>query len=189
MTLRTLDRDVIDNLLRELARRIHERGIPAGIRVIGGAAIALPYLRDRRATTDVDATLSPVAPVLEVAAEMAVEHDLPPDWLNDRAKMFVPFAELNDWIELYREGDVVVPVASASMLLAMKLAASRGIRDADDITGLLAICGITSVEHAQELYERYHAQEVLPPRAVARIERYVASLADLEDGGAASLAE
>ena len=68
-------------------------------------------------------------------------------------------------------------VASAPMLLAMKLAANRGLRDSGDIQGLLRTCGVTSVEQAQAIYETYHAQGVLSSSAQARVR----ALLDQED--------
>ncbi|HSO03889.1 MAG TPA: hypothetical protein VLQ92_05370 [Candidatus Limnocylindrales bacterium] len=47
----------------------------------------------------------------------------------------------------------------------MKLAANRGLRDSGDTEGLLRTCGVSSVEQAQAIYETYHAQGVLSPRA------------------------
>jgi hypothetical protein len=54
------------------------------------------------------------------------------------------------------------------MLLAMKLRASRA-RDHDDIGFLLGACGVTTIEQAQEIYERYLHQEVLSEAATARV--------------------
>jgi hypothetical protein len=109
---------------------------------------------DRRSTADIDAVLLPAAPVRAMAATMAVERDLPADWLNDAAVAYVPLVGLSDWHEIFRVGDVTVSVGSVLMLLAMKLRANRGRRDTDDIEYLLGECGVTSVEDAQEIYER-----------------------------------
>ena len=49
--------------------------------------------------------------------------------------------------------------------IAMKLAANRGLRDSGDTEGLMRTCGVSSVEQAQAIYETYHAQGVLSPRA------------------------
>lgn len=171
-----LSRDDITALLHELASRLHDRGVSAGIRLVGGAALAIAYY-DRRTTSDIDAVLTPVDPVLEVVAEIAAEQNLPADWLNNKALGYVPFVGLHDWVEVFRDGDVSVSVARAELLLAMKLAADRGRRDADDITALLDICGITSVDQAQDLYETYHSQAVLSAGAVARIEAHLAARA------------
>jgi hypothetical protein len=55
----------------------------------------------------------------------------------------------------------------------MKLRANRGIRDSADIEFLLAACNVDSVNDAQAIYERYHAQEVLSPGAVARVQQWL----------------
>ena len=70
--------DDIDELLHELARRLNERGQPATIRLVGGAALVA---RDYRTTTtfDIDAVFQPEDAVLDVAAEIAAERNLPPN--------------------------------------------------------------------------------------------------------------
>lgn len=169
-------RDDILELLREVASRLRERGVSAGIRLVGGAALAVAYY-DRRATADIDAALSPAEPILEVVAEIAAERNLPTDWLNDKAMGYIPFVGMDEWVEVFRDGDVSVSVGRAEMLLAMKLAANRGRRDSDDIAVLLDICEIASVEQAQELYETYHSQAVLPAAAAARVEAHLVARA------------
>lgn len=86
---------------------------------------------------------------------------------------YIPPVGSEDWIEIYRCGQVVVSIGSTPMLLAMKLLANRGIRDSDDIEFLLSACEITSVQDAQDIYERYHAQEMLSDSAIARIEHWL----------------
>ncbi|MGB7983320.1 MAG: hypothetical protein WCF36_21280 [Candidatus Nanopelagicales bacterium] len=170
-----LDRTLITELLHDLAHRLALTGQPAAIRLVGGAAIAVGYF-DRRATLDIDAVYHPGDLVERVAAEIAAERGLPADWLNNHALGFVPFVGQDEWTELFTYGPITVFVASAPMLLAMKLAANRGLRDSGDIEGLLRTCGVTSVEQAQAIYETYHAQGVLSPSAQARVrallERY-----------------
>ena len=163
----------VENLLRELARRVHARGVAAGIRVVGGAAIALMN-PDRRVTQDIDALLLPEEPLRNIAALMAAERGLTQDWLNDAAKAYVPLVGLEDWQEVFREGDVAIYIGSIEMLLAMKLLANRGRRDTSDIEFLLGRCQITSLEQAQEIYERYHAQDVIAGAAAARIANWLA---------------
>jgi len=68
---------------------------------------------------------------------------------------------------------VSISIGSPQMMLAMKLFSNRGIRDSDDIEYLLSTCGVTSVQDAQEIYERYHAQDVLDDSAVARVEHWL----------------
>jgi hypothetical protein len=59
----------------------------------------------------------------------------------------------------------------------MKLAANRGRRDSSDIEFLLARCGVRSVQDAQDIYESYHAQDVLTPAAEARIRHWLETTA------------
>jgi hypothetical protein len=161
-------------LLHELASRMNDAGIQGFIRVVGGAAIAL-LNPDRRLTVDIDALVLPLGSADSIIAELAEEHELPKDWINDAAKGFIPLVGLDEWIEVEVIGGVSISIASIDMLLAMKLYANRSTRDADDITFLLDACNITSVEHAQEIYERYHAQDVIKDSAVIRIEHWLAS--------------
>jgi methanogenic corrinoid protein MtbC1 len=52
MTL--FDRDLLEEGLRQLVARLRASGIRSGIRIIGGAALALRYF-DRASTVDIDA--------------------------------------------------------------------------------------------------------------------------------------
>ena len=169
-----LDPLTISELLHELAARLAASGATAGVRIVGGAAIALMNpLRDT--TTDIDAALVPPGPIVAVVSEMAVERGLPADWLNAAALGFIPPVGLEDWRDVIRLGTVTIQIASPELLLAMKLFANRGTRDAADIDFLLGYCGVTSVEQAQEIYERYHAQDVLTDSAAARVQHWLDS--------------
>ncbi len=168
----TMSAAQVRSLLEELARRLDLAGVSAGVRVVGGAALAVLDV-DRRATSDIDAVVVPAGAASEVIQGMAVDYDLPANWLNDAALAYIPLVGNEDWIEIYRSGQVVISIGSTPMLLAMKLLANRGIRDSDDIEFLLSACEITSVQHAQDIYERYHAQEMLSDSAIARIEHWL----------------
>lgn len=87
---RTLGAADIDQLLHELARRLAATGATAGIRVVGGAAIALMD-SNRRATQDIDDVLLPAGPVQAIAGQIASELGLSVDWINDAARAYVPF--------------------------------------------------------------------------------------------------
>lgn len=74
-----------------------------------------------------------------------------------------------DWVSFdVREG-VEVRIADAPLLLAMKLRAARGRRDAGDIDLLLDACDISTAEAAVAVFERYYPEELLPPRAQAQL--------------------
>ena len=159
-----LDRDDLIHGLRRVIAKLHERGEPAGIRIIGGAALSLRYF-DRRTTDDIDAKLYPADPTLAAAVEVAAENNWPEDWLNSKADHFIPIARDVGWEPIYDDDQVSVWVASAPALLAMKLRASRTGRDDDDIANLLAICEIADIEQADAHYESFYPGEVLADNA------------------------
>ena len=164
----------VRGLLEELADRLDAAGITAGVRVVGGAALSI-LDSGRRATADIDAVIVPSGVAESIISVMATEHDLPSTWLNDAALAYIPPVGLEDWTEVLRRGTVGVSIGSVRMLLAMKLRANRGVRDRDDIEFLLEECGVTSLEDAQEIYEEYHAQDVLSPGAAARVQHWLDS--------------
>lgn len=84
-----LDADGVRSLFAELSDRLSVAGISAQLFVVGGAAMALAYNRDRL-TRDVDALFVPAPEVRQIAEAMSGGHGLEPDWLNDAAKGFLP---------------------------------------------------------------------------------------------------
>lgn len=164
-------------LLTELATRLDDAGIAAGIRVVGGAALSILDV-GRRSTTDIDAVVVPAGVADGIVAALGKEHGLPSNWLNDAALAYIPPVGPEDWVEVFRRGNVSVSIGSVQMLLAMKLLANRGVRDSDDIELLLEACDVTSVEDAQSIFETYQAQDVLSPAAVARVQNWL----DKRDG-------
>jgi hypothetical protein len=64
----TLDRDDLVQGLREVVAELHRLGQPAGIRIVGGAALALRYF-DRRTTSDIDAVVHPPGSALEAVSQ------------------------------------------------------------------------------------------------------------------------
>ncbi len=168
----------VRELLEELVTRLNDAGITAGIRVVGGAALSI-LDKDRRSTSDIDAVIVPAGVAADIVTDLANERGLPENWLNDAALAYIPPVGPEDWVEVIRRGDVRVSIGSVHMLLAMKLRANRGIRDSDDIAFLLAACNVKSLDDAQEIYERYHAQDVISPKAAARIQHWLDHTTDL----------
>ncbi|WP_309616043.1 hypothetical protein [Salinibacterium sp.] len=118
----SLDRADLIRGLKAVVTLLRERGEPAGIRIIGGAALSLRYF-ERRTTEDVDAKVHPPESTLEVTAEIATANGWPSDWLNTKADHFIPTSKDVGWESLYVDGAVSIWVASAPALLAMKLRA------------------------------------------------------------------
>ncbi len=165
----TLQRDDLIRGLQQLVAKLRERGEPAGIRIVGGAALSLRYF-DRRTTDDVDAKLHPASATIAAAGEIALANSWPDDWLNTKADHFIPIARDVGWEALYDDHDISIWVASAPALLAMKLRASRPGRDDDDVANLLAICHVRDQDAASKLYEEYYPGEILPEKAVRMLD-------------------
>ncbi len=166
----TFERADLEDALTQLVDLLSERGVAAKIRLVGGAALSLAYF-DRAATADVDAVLHPAELVKEAAAEIAARNGWPVDWLNDRALAYMSnYDTEGDWRVLMSRGGVTVWVASAEMLLAMKLWAARGRRDHDDLDDLLSHRGVTSKDEAVAVFERYYPEEALNARAMRYLE-------------------
>ncbi|MDP2014519.1 MAG: DUF6036 family nucleotidyltransferase, partial [Actinomycetota bacterium] len=116
-------------LLTELGARLDAQGLEVELYIVGGSAMLLGY--DRTAVTrDIDALITPVGVIEDVAQQMAKERgDLPPHWLNDHVTPLLPrVADTRSWQMLAVPG-LSVQVASPEHLLAMKARAGRGPRD------------------------------------------------------------
>ena len=149
MTSGILSRTEIERLFDELAERLHEKRTFAKLHVVGGACLALAYERDRT-TRDIDVRVDAGHEALEEAIrEIAQAHDLPPQWLNDQPRGFIPEGDDTRSPTLYESRSLVVTGASGEYLLAMKLEASRE-KDEDDIRFLLDHLGITDADTALE---------------------------------------
>ncbi|WP_353828122.1 DUF6036 family nucleotidyltransferase [Agromyces sp. SYSU T0242] len=169
------ERDDLVIGLRHLVSALTERGERRGVGIVGGAALALRYF-DRESTVDIDAHLiGDHEVVLEAGRAIAEANGWPDDWLNDQAAGFIPSygRRATEWETLYDDGVVVIQVASAEALLAMKLRANRPGRDDSDIANLMVICDIRTVDAAEELYEDFYSGEMLPDRAVRMVTRII----------------
>lgn len=161
-----LDRDDLIRGINAVIAKLRDVGEPAGIRIVGGAALALRYF-DRRTTSDIDVQLHPEGPTLRAAVEVANEEGWPDNWLNSNATMFMPLYSAGlDWEVIYTDESITVSVASPHALLAMKINASRPGRDVQDIANLLAICNILNIGDAEELMDKYYPGDGLSEKAL-----------------------
>jgi hypothetical protein len=120
--------------LGELAQ---QPGYSIELLLMGGAAMVLMY-DARSSTRDVDVlVLSPqeVRIVRELAGQVAEEHDLPPDWLNDGAKGYL--VGVSYGTPVFTAPGIVVRSPAITQLLAMKLSAWRDDVDIEDARQLL----------------------------------------------------
>lgn len=157
-----LDADQIRDLLVELGRRLHARGLTARVFLVGGAVMALAY-NTRRATRDLDAVFEPKTEVYAEAAIMAEEAGLPPDWLNDGVKGLLPDRSGPEIGSHFESEGISVEVASAEYLFAMKAFAARTEVDADDLRFLAQYLVLGDAHEAIGLVERFYAPHRLKP--------------------------
>lgn len=144
-----LSRDDIVALLTELGAHMDHQGLRAEMFGVGGAAIALAY-NTRRATRDIDAIFEPKMEIYAAAAVIAERHDLPKMWLNDAVKGLLAGEDSQQRIVVDLPG-IRVAVPSPEYLLALKVAAARVDRDADDIQLLAKECGLTRASEILDL--------------------------------------
>jgi hypothetical protein len=174
VTVRPLSAQDIESLFGDLADELARRGVRAEIFLVGGAAIALAFDR-RRATRDLDAVFVPTSEVRAAARTVAERRELTDDWLNDAVKGFLPGTDRHR-VRFFEAPGLVVDIASAEYLLAMKLFASRVETDADDIALLYRHLGYTTVDQGLDLVERAYPGRPLPARIRFLLEDVVANL-------------
>ncbi len=157
-----LSRDQLHRLLEELAAELHTRHVSGELFVVGGAAIALVY-NHRRITEDLDAVFEPKAVVYDAARAIAERHGLPPDWLNNGVKAYLPGDDPNATLLFDRPG-LAVRVASPRYLFVMKALAARVERDEGDLRLLFTHAGFESVEEALDAVQAAYPVRAIPPR-------------------------
>jgi hypothetical protein len=153
--------------LGELA---HAQKITLEVSLYGGAVFTLVY-GSRDATRDVDAVVWPTKVAAELALKVSQELGLPEDWLNDHVKQFLAEKEAKRQLtEIDFGKGLRVSVPTAAYLFAMKLRAARPplpgyAGDRADIRFLVRKMGITSVEEAEAIHQRFFEQDLLSDAA------------------------
>ncbi|MGU3644844.1 hypothetical protein ACLBXX_07720 [Microbacterium sp. C23T] len=171
----TLDRDDILDGLRALIAELRSSNLVAGIRLVGGAALALRYF-PRGTTQDLDSLhIHPGndADVAAAAARVSTARGWDPGWLNfdvEQTGAIPSFGRRSvAWETIYDQDGIVIQVADKEAMLAMKLRANRPGRDTNDIRQLLTLCQVTTLDAAEELYEDFYPGDALTDRAVAMV--------------------
>lgn len=118
-----LTKDEIVAGLGRLAELLRERHTEGEICLFGGAVMVLAF-QARPSTKDVDAIFQPAPLVRTLARQVAVERDLPEDWLND-GKGFVSARHEAGTEDLPQFDGLRVTAPTPEYLLAMKCMASR----------------------------------------------------------------
>ena len=112
-------------LFAELSEELEREGLRGHVYIVGGAAMIAGYGR-QRSTHDVDGKIvSEKRGITEAAQRIAEKHDLPANWLNENATLFIPHKEDSQAATVFNSPNLVVTGASPRHLLAMKIDAGR----------------------------------------------------------------
>lgn len=164
----------VEQRLAELAADLVDAGLAADMYLVGGAAMSIGYFPNRRLTTDVDAKIADFDRLTPFVERIAQTHRLNPDWLNtSAAKLIGIAADDRDWQLWLHKGDVRIFIASAELLLAMKVTAARPKRDMEDIAVLAAHPGIQSWSQIEYIFEHYFPGDLPSARAESLVREFL----------------
>lgn len=159
---------------KKLNQYLKDDGSNAEICLVGGAVMCLVF-NAREQTKDVDAIFHPKAKVYGFAKKVALEQNLPQDWLNDSAKAYVN-AQIEQ-TEFINMSNLKIFTPSARYMLAMKCLASRvGTKDEADIEFLIKYLKLTSVHDVLSILTSFYDPKLIQPKTQYMIEEIIEML-------------
>jgi hypothetical protein len=162
------DRSELHRAFTLLATKLERKRVVGHVHVVGGAAMLLAY-NSRVTTRDIDALFNPDGPMLEAIREVASEMGWPATWLNNQASSYVS-RRPGEGSLVFDHPFLQVATTPPEHLLAMKVLASRSVRDRDDIELLLDRLRITTPVGVWAIVDRYFPDAAIPDRARLLIE-------------------
>lgn len=175
-----LTKEELTRALERLSGELEQLGLQGEILLTGGASMCLVHSA-RDMTKDIDALYEPKTVINSLVSKIAVEENLPDDWLNDSVKGFViPAAPREDFLTY---PGLKVTTVTAEYLLAMKLISARyGETDYGDIRFLMQKLGISDVERLREIVTTYYSPDQILPKTRYLIEQLVDEMSEPEQG-------
>ena len=156
-------------LFAELSEELERAGLRGHVYIVGGAALIAGYGR-KRSTHDVDGKIVyEKRGVTEAARRLAEKHDLPANWLNENATLFMPHNEDIQAATVFNSPNLIVTGASAKHLLAMKIDAGRP-EDVEDIEWLVEKLQIDNIEEAIGVHRETYPHSPLLTTSRNRLE-------------------
>ncbi|WP_230986857.1 DUF6036 family nucleotidyltransferase [Cohnella fermenti] len=155
--------------LEQINEELKKRGQHGEICLFGGAVMCLVF-QSRDSTKDVDAIFAPTSELYAIIKNIANEHHLASDWLNNAVKGFL--SSRHD-VRLFRKmSHLDIFTASPEYMLAMKTLAARTYesKDVDDIRFLLKYLNIRTVDQALAVLERFYPQSRVLPKTTYLLE-------------------
>lgn len=164
----SFDQPELLRAFEKLADKLARRNVVGTVHVVGGAAMLLSY-GSRVITRDVDALFGPDGPMLAAIREVAIDMGWPSTWLNNQASTYVA-RNPGQGARVFDHPNLQVMTTPPEHLLAMKVLASRSVRDRGDIELLLKRLAIRSPQGVWSVVERYFPGVPIPDRAKLLIE-------------------
>lgn len=159
-----LTKEEIESYLHEINDHLAARDATGEIVLCGGAVMALVY-DARPSTKDVDALFMPTGIIREIVAEIADEHGLESDWLNDAAKGFIDTSRM-EFEDVFALSNLKVRRPGDREMLALKLASAReDSMDAADALFLMGVVGVESLDEVYAIIEEHIPSQRLTPLA------------------------
>lgn len=171
----SLSRERILGGLEALSIELGKRGISGEVCLFGGTVMVLAFTA-RLATKDVDAIFQPTQAIREIASEIAREHGMPGDWLNDGVKGFVSNRHETTTGNLPQFPHLRLTMPVPEYLLAMKCMASRiggtenESSDVADIIFLIHHLGMKSAREVLDLVGEYYPPNRIPVKTQFLVE-------------------
>lgn len=167
-------RDDILYLLRRLSSLARSEEVVLEVSFYGGSCLLLTYgYQDRKLTKDIDAIFRPSEIAQKFIRQIAREEDLPEDWIDSGVKQFLlpkGVSYVSKLPELRELPNLKISFPSADYLIAMKIRSSVRARfgydgDLTDLRFLARKKGMSSLEEAQAILDRFFDDEIIPERA------------------------
>lgn len=167
--------------LRRLSELATAEGLVLELALYGGAVFTLVY-GSREATKDVDAIIKPADAGTRLVKVVAIEQDLPEDWLNGEVQQFLsPHDQRRPFPSKEFEPGLAITIPTANYLLALKLRAARPPLpgypgDEPDIRFLLHRIKPANLEAVDKIFERFFPGEIPHEFARSMVIRLLADL-------------
>lgn len=139
-------------LFAEINDKLAESGLSGELLICGGALMALSYNRER-VTEDIDALYQPKDEIEAIVAQIAENHGLPKDWLNDMVTQSIQLSDFESEV-IVEMSHLVVRAVILEVLLTMKLMACRD-KDENDIRLLVSRMGNFDFDEVMDLVRKY----------------------------------
>ncbi len=168
MSREQLSQEKLMELFEELNTRLTNKNLRGEIVLFGGSVLVL-VLKARPRTKDVDAIWEPKEVIHKLATEIAEEHGISPDWLNDGVKGWI--STIPEKKVFHKYSNLTIYHADLRYLLAMKcLAARQDALDREDVKTLVKALGIESVKDCLDILFKFYPQRLVEQKSIYFIE-------------------